>query len=79
MDLSIKISDLTRYIRIQRDCIHNNDPSHDYMHGMLNGMLFSQSILTNTTPKYHVSKRKRRNYVKVRHKMSKNKQPKLKS
>jgi len=75
MDLSIKITDLTRYIRIQRDCISNNDPSHDYMHGMLNGMIFSQSILTNTTPKYHESKKK--NSVRVRHKMSKNKLPKI--
>ena len=67
-DLQKRLSALEGLISTQRDCIPPlNDPAHDYMHGMLNGMICSYSVFTDDSPVYYTRQRK---HVKnnIRHK-----------
>lgn len=65
--LQDKISDVENLIEIQRASVSQTDPSMDYMHGMLNGLICAHSVFANCTPKYHRIYKKNRS-KKVRHK-----------
>jgi len=65
--LQDSLSTLENLIAIQRDCVHAGDPSDDYMHGMLNGLIAAHSCFTGDTPKYYTKAVRKRN-KRVRHK-----------
>lgn len=66
------LSDLENLILIQRSCIINGDPSFDYMHGMINGMLCAHSCFTKHTPVYYtINNRAYKNKNRIRHKAKK--------
>lgn len=71
-------ADLENLIRIQRSSVIAGDPSSDYMHGMLNGIIMSHSVVTDQKPIFYVVKRKRRSITRIRHKCvrSRNAKPK---
>jgi hypothetical protein len=61
------LSTLERLIGIQTDCIHAHDPSVQYMHGMLNGLICAHSVFADCEPKY-MSKPHRIHGRNIRHK-----------
>lgn len=42
-------------IGVQTDCVSSDSSSHDYMHGMLNGMICAHAVMSNTSPTYHTA------------------------
>jgi hypothetical protein len=54
-------------IGIQKNCVIVNDPSMQYMHGMLNGLICAYSVFSESEPKY-VTRPGRKRGTKVRHK-----------
>jgi hypothetical protein len=61
------LSSLENMIAIQKDCVLIGDPSKEYMHGMLNGLICAHSVFSGDPPNYHsaIFRKKRKN---VRHK-----------
>jgi hypothetical protein len=66
-DLTKKLTSLESLIAVQRQTVDNRNPSVDYMHGMLNGLIVAHSVFSETSPIFHVINRRRRDR-KVRHK-----------
>lgn len=61
------LSSLENLIGIQRDCVIAGDPSVQYMHGMLNGLICAHAIFSDTDPDYH-DRGCRPKRIKIRHK-----------
>jgi hypothetical protein len=65
--LQAALGQMENMIRIQRDCLCEGTPNHNYMHGMLNGLLCAYSCLDGKSPKYASGKQTKR-HRNVRHK-----------
>ncbi len=61
------LSCLENLIGIQTDCVISGDPSVQYMHGMLNGLICAHSIFADIDPDFHERPRRKKR-IKVRHK-----------
>ena len=61
-------SQLENLIRIQRTSVIRRDPGVDYMHGMLNGLIMSHSVVTNSNPIFYKIKRVGKPRNRIRHK-----------
>jgi len=66
MGKQLVLCQLENLIRIQRACVSKDSDTHDYMHGMLNGLICAHSVLSGYDPAYHSSKKKRKS--NIRHK-----------
>ena len=66
-DITKKLTTLEGLIAIQRQSVDNRNPSVDYMHGMLNGLIVSHSVFSETSPVFY-KREGRRCDKKVRHK-----------
>jgi len=61
------LSQLENLIGIQTESVHAGDPSVNYMHGMLNGLICAHSVIAECNPQY-VSRPPRRSNLNIRHK-----------
>ncbi len=66
-DLTRKLTTLEGLIAIQRQSVDDRNPCVDYMHGMLNGLIVSHSVFSETSPIFYKLENRRRD-KKVRHK-----------
>jgi len=46
------LSSLENMIAIQKDCVIAGDPSKEYMHGMLNGLICAHSVFSGDPPNF---------------------------
>ena len=65
--LQKQLSSLESLIGIQTDSVHAGDPSINYMHGMLNGLICAHSIFAECELQY-VTRPPRRSNLNIRHK-----------
>jgi hypothetical protein len=65
------LSTLENMIGIQTDCVIAGDPSVQYMHGMLNGLICAHSIFADShDPDFYI-RPIRKKHAKIRHKSNK--------
>ena len=70
------LSSLEGLIGIQKDSVISGDPSVQYMHGMLNGLICAYSIFADVEPAYY-SMPRRKKRIDIRHKSNINRLKRL--
>jgi len=68
-ELQKRLKKLEEMMGIQEDCLQSSasEPSQ-YMHGMMNGMIYSHSLISGMKPDFYVMPKKIRRESRVRHK-----------